>query len=49
MIDTSSKRPTHRVYAVRKTGGDTSHQEPAEGEGRERRMFHKAPEDSKPD
>jgi hypothetical protein len=25
MIDTSSKRPTHRVYAVRKTGGDTSH------------------------
>jgi hypothetical protein len=24
MIDTSPKRPTHRVYAVRKTGGDTS-------------------------
>jgi hypothetical protein len=25
MIVTESKRPTHRVYAVRKTGGDTSY------------------------
>ena len=25
MIVTETKRPTHRVYAVRKTGGDTSY------------------------
>jgi hypothetical protein len=25
MIVTESKRPTHRVYAVRKLGGDTSY------------------------
>jgi hypothetical protein len=25
MIVTETKRPTHRVYAVRKLGGDTSH------------------------
>jgi hypothetical protein len=25
MIVTESKRPTHRVYAVRKIGGDSSH------------------------